>query len=50
VLERLYSSACFLLATNEPKTHISQPAEDLSFHRFVASLRGHALSFLESNR
>ncbi len=48
VLERLYTSACFLLATNAAQTTISQPAEDLSFQRFVATLRGHARTFLES--
>jgi hypothetical protein len=48
VLERLYNSACFLMATNEKKTKISQPAEDLTFHRFVAVLRGHAVAFLGS--
>lgn len=48
VLERLYTSACFLLATNEKKTKVTQPAEDLDFQRFVAALNGHALTFLES--
>jgi hypothetical protein len=46
VLERLYSSACFLMATNSQKTQITQPADDLNFHRFAASLRGHAVTFL----
>lgn len=48
VHERLYSSACFLMATNEKNTKIAQPAEDLNFHRFVAALRGHAVTFLGS--
>jgi hypothetical protein len=48
VLERLYSSACFLLATNAKKTKITQPAEDLTFQRFAAALRGHAVAFLGS--
>jgi len=48
VLERLYSSACFVMATNERKTKITEPAEDLTFHRFAAALRGHAVSFLGS--
>jgi len=48
VLERLYTSACFLMATNERKTKITQPAADLNFHRFAAALRGHAVSFLGS--
>lgn len=48
VMERLYTSSCFLLATNEKKTQITQPAEDLNFHRFVAALRGHVVTFLGS--
>jgi hypothetical protein len=50
VLERVYSSACLVMATNSPKTKLTQPAEDLSFQRFVAALRGHVLTFLESQR
>ncbi len=46
VLERLYSSACFVMATNSKATRISQPAEDLTFQRFAAALRGHAIAFL----
>lgn len=46
VLERLYNAACFLMATNAKTTKISQPAEDLSFHRFASALRGHVVSFL----
>jgi hypothetical protein len=48
VLERLYSSACFLMATNSRKTLITQPAEDLTFQRLGAALRGHAIAFLGS--
>lgn len=48
VLERVYSAACLVMATNSRKTKITQPAEDLSFQRFVASLRGHVTSFLGS--
>lgn len=48
VLERLYTSACFMLATNSKTTRITQPAEDLTFQRFAAALRGHAVTFLES--
>ena len=44
-LERVYSSACLVMATNSPKTTITQPAEDLSFKRFVAALRGHVVTF-----
>lgn len=50
VLERLYSAACFMMATNSKKTKITQPAEDLNFHRFVAALRGHVITFLGSQR
>ena len=50
VLERLYSAACFVMATNTKKTLITEPAQDLSFQRFVAALRGHALTFAESKR
>jgi hypothetical protein len=45
VLERLYSSACFVMATNSRTTQITQPAEDLTFQRFAAALRGHAVAF-----
>ena len=48
VLERLYTSACFLMATNAPKTKITQPAPDLTFQRFVAALQGHVVTFLGS--
>jgi hypothetical protein len=48
VLERVYSAARFVMATNAPKTKLTQPAEDLSFRRFVAALRGHVVTFLES--
>jgi hypothetical protein len=48
VLERLYSSACFLMATNDKNTRITQPAEDLNFRRFVAALQGHVVTFLGS--
>jgi len=48
VLERLYTSACFIMATNDKRTEISQPADDLTFHRFVAALRGHVLTFVGS--
>jgi hypothetical protein len=49
VLERLYSSACFLMATNNKSATITQPAEDLNFQRFVAALRGHVVTFLGSH-
>jgi hypothetical protein len=50
VLERVYSAACLVMATNSPKTQITQPAEDLSFQRFVAALRGHVVTFLGSQK
>lgn len=50
VLERIYIAACLVLATNSPSTQITQPAEDLSFQRFVAALRGHAITFLNSKK
>jgi len=48
VLERIYTAACLVMATNSPKTLVTQPAEDLSFQRFVSALRGHAVTFLGS--
>jgi hypothetical protein len=48
ILERLYTSACFVMATNSRPTHITQPAEDLTFMRLAAALRGHAITFLDS--
>jgi len=50
VLERIYNASCFLMATNARPTAISQPAEDLSFSRFAAALRGHALMFAGSQK
>ena len=48
ILERLYDAACLTLATSDADTQISHPSEDLSFHRFVAELRGSAHRFAES--
>lgn len=48
VLDRLYKTACLTLATNEPDSKIGHPAEDLTFRRFVAALRGQAVTFLGS--
>ena len=48
VLERLYDAACLLLSTNEDPTRITEPADDLSFRRFVAAIRGHTVTFLGS--
>ena len=46
MLERLYDTACLLLSTNEESTKITEPADDLTFHRFLAALRGHVVTFL----
>ncbi len=48
VLERIYSAACFIMATNAMPTVISEPASDLTFARFAAALRGHAVTFVGS--
>jgi hypothetical protein len=48
VHERVYNSACLVMATNSPRTALTQPADDLSFQRFVAALRGHVVTFVES--
>ena len=48
VLERIYSASCFMMATNGTPTVVSQPAPDLTFARFAAALRGHAVTFLGS--
>ena len=50
VLERVYDAASLTLATNEASTRISHPAEDLSFQRFVAELRGNAYRFVQSQQ
>ena len=46
IRERVYSAACLVMATNSPSTTITEPADDLSFARFAAALRGHVLTFL----
>lgn len=48
VLERIYSASCFMIATNAKSTVVSEPAPDLTFARFAAALRGHAVTFLGS--
>jgi hypothetical protein len=50
VLERVYSSACLVMATNSPRTKLTQPSNDMSFHRFVAALRGHVVTFMGSQK
>lgn len=46
ILERVYSAACFVMATNSRKTQVTHPAADLTFKRFAAALRGHIAAFL----
>jgi len=48
VRERIYNSACFVMATDEPITKMTQPAEDLSFRRFISAIQGHVVTFLGS--
>jgi Restriction endonuclease XhoI len=48
VLERIYSAACLVLSTENAE--ITQPADDLSFQRFAAALKGHVVTFLESQK
>jgi hypothetical protein len=50
VLERVYNAACLVTATNASPTQLTQPADDLSFQRFVAALRGHVVTFLGSQK
>jgi hypothetical protein len=50
VLERIYNASCFMMATNAKRTVISEPAKDLTFARFAAALRGHAVTFLGSRK
>jgi len=47
-LDLLYRTACLTLTTDEARTKITEPSEELSFHRFVAALRGHVVTFLGS--
>lgn len=46
--ERVAIFACFMTTANSRITVISQPAQDLTFARFTAALRGHATTFLGS--
>jgi hypothetical protein len=50
VLERVYTAACLVIATNSSRTKLTQPADDLSFQRFAAALRGHVVTFLGSRK
>ncbi|MDQ3509742.1 MAG: PaeR7I family type II restriction endonuclease [Actinomycetota bacterium] len=41
-LEELYDAACFIVSSKEPDSEVSQPAPDMTFERFVASIKGRA--------
>ncbi len=41
-LEELYDAACFTVSSKEPESEVSQPAPDMTFERFVASIKGRA--------
>lgn len=42
VLEQRYDAACFVVSDASAEGEVSQPATDMNFSRFVASIRGHA--------
>jgi Restriction endonuclease XhoI len=50
VLERVYTAACLIIATNSQKTTLTQPADDLNFKQFVAALRGQVVRFMGSRK
>jgi hypothetical protein len=52
VLERLYDSACFLMSDRESglKGKYTEPAADLAFPKFVASLVGKVAEFVKSKQ
>jgi hypothetical protein len=45
VLDRLYSSACLILASADSPGGYVEPADDLSFRRFAAAIRGAATTY-----
>ena len=49
VLERLYDSACFLMSNREGglQGQYTEPAKDLQFTEFVASLVGKAAEYVK---
>ncbi len=47
VRERLYDAACFVTASEDPSSPMTEPAADLSFSRFAAEIRGRAKALLE---
>ena len=46
VLERKYSAACLVLATNEHPTRVTFPTDGLAFRRLAAAAEGHVRAFL----
>ena len=42
VLEQLYDASCFVLSSRDPESEVVQPAADLGFRNFAASIQGHA--------
>jgi hypothetical protein len=52
VLERLYDSACFLMSDRKDglKGKYTEPATDLTFANFVASLIGKAAEYVKSKQ
>ncbi len=47
MLEQLYDSACFVVSSKDPEAAVLQPAGDMAFSRFAASIKGHARYILE---
>jgi hypothetical protein len=47
VRERLYDASCFATASEEQNSPVHQPAEDLTFAKFAAAIRGRAKVLLE---
>ncbi len=50
VRENVYTAAALLMSKNETPATITQPAEDLTFQRLEAALRGHVVTFLGSRK
>ncbi len=50
VRERLYNVCCLTLATNATPTRITHPSDDLSIHRYVATLKSHIFAFKTNSR
>jgi hypothetical protein len=42
VREQLYDDVCFVVSTKSTEATVLQPAEDMTFNRFVASIKGRA--------